>query len=467
MEIKINGISYTFHGSIGPLSSDNLGAHSIGGFVESFNSLRVCRVCMGTSNDIQTKFTQDQYQLRTRASHNRHCQLVHNDQTLSSSYGVKRSSILNQSRSFHVVDGLDVDVIHDQLEVVLPLEIKLLLKKYINMDKYFTLDILNERISSFNYPLVDASNKPSSIKQQVLSSDSASLSQSASQMWCLARMLPLLIGDFIPVADDCWENFLRLLKIEEIVFAPRTSTQLAAYLALLVEEYLTQFSELNERRMIPKQHYMVHYPTQIVRRGPLVRNWAMRFEAKHNYFKKLIDCVNNFKNIAFSLARRHQALQAYLLQSSAGNYLRTSLEVGPGTKTTVRDSCFEHELQAIYPQINENSNLTITSWSIVFGTKYCKGHVIVAGIRHATPIFGEINKVLVLDGSEVLLQYAPLRVIQFTTHLNAYEVERGNGMSFIKQSDLEDFHPLGLCRGFGCNSTRFYVILKYNVDCLQ
>ena len=75
---------------------------------------------------------------------------MHNDQTLSSTYGVKRSSILNQSRSFHVVDGLDVDVIHDQLEVVLPLEIKLLLKKYINMDKHFTLDILNERISSFN-----------------------------------------------------------------------------------------------------------------------------------------------------------------------------------------------------------------------------------------------------------------------------------------------------------------------------
>ena len=31
-----------------------------------------------------------------------------------------------------------------------------------------------------------------------------------------------------------------------------------------------------------------------------------------------------------------------------------------------------------------------TSWSIVFGTKYCKGHVIVAGIRHATPIFGSL-----------------------------------------------------------------------------
>ena len=63
----------------------------------------------------------------------------------------------------------------------------------------------------------------------------------------------------------------------------------------------------------------------------MVRNWAMRFEAKHNYFKKLVDKINNFKNISYSLAKRHQALQAYLLQSTAGNFLRISLEAGPGT----------------------------------------------------------------------------------------------------------------------------------------
>ena len=126
------------------------------------------------------QFTQDQYQLRTRASHSRHCQLVQNDQALSSTYGVKRSSILNQSRYFHVVDGLDLDVMHDQLEGVLPLEIKLLLKKFITVDKYFTLDVLNERTADFSYPLVDASNKPSPIKQQLLCSDSASLSQSGN-----------------------------------------------------------------------------------------------------------------------------------------------------------------------------------------------------------------------------------------------------------------------------------------------
>ena len=62
----------------------------------------------------------------------------------------------------------------------------------------------------------------------------------------------------------------------------------------------------------------------------MVRNWAMRFEAKHNYFKKLSYKINNFKNITYSLAKRHQALQAYLLQASAGNFLKMSLEAGPG-----------------------------------------------------------------------------------------------------------------------------------------
>ena len=55
MNIKVDGLDSAWHGSIGPLSSDNLGAHCIGGYIESFNSLRICRVCMGTGDDIQTK----------------------------------------------------------------------------------------------------------------------------------------------------------------------------------------------------------------------------------------------------------------------------------------------------------------------------------------------------------------------------------------------------------------------------
>ena len=96
------------------------------------------------------QFTEDQFQLRTRAALNRHCQLVQTNPNMVSTYGVKRASILNQSRFFHVVDGLDLDVMHDQLEGVLPWEIKLLLMKYIKVEEYITLGTLNERIRTFS-----------------------------------------------------------------------------------------------------------------------------------------------------------------------------------------------------------------------------------------------------------------------------------------------------------------------------
>ena len=55
MTFKIDGQERLFNGSIGPYSSDNLGAHSLGGFQESFSGLRICRICMATRADTVTK----------------------------------------------------------------------------------------------------------------------------------------------------------------------------------------------------------------------------------------------------------------------------------------------------------------------------------------------------------------------------------------------------------------------------
>lgn len=49
----------------------------------------------------------------------------------------------------------------------------------------------------------------------------------ATQTWCLARLLPLLIGEKIPEEDDHWDNFLLHL---DYCFAPVTSTEMIAYL---------------------------------------------------------------------------------------------------------------------------------------------------------------------------------------------------------------------------------------------
>ena len=51
--MNVDGRDSVFRGSIGPFSVDNLGSHLLCGFTQRFSSLRICRVCMATSDDIQ------------------------------------------------------------------------------------------------------------------------------------------------------------------------------------------------------------------------------------------------------------------------------------------------------------------------------------------------------------------------------------------------------------------------------
>jgi hypothetical protein len=91
----------------------------------------------------------------------------------------------------------------------------------------------------------------------------------ASQMWCLGRYLPLLIGDLVPYDDPHWGNYIMLLDIVDEVFAPVTTPDRADYVAMLVEDFLECFKELYPSRpLTPKMHYMVHMPSWMKRYMP-------------------------------------------------------------------------------------------------------------------------------------------------------------------------------------------------------
>ena len=55
----------------------------------------------------------------------------------------------------------------------------------------------------------------------------------------------------------------------------------------------------------------------------------MRYEAKHNYFKKLGTNVGNYINISWTLAMRHQYLQCYY-NIAANSLFDENIEIGPG-----------------------------------------------------------------------------------------------------------------------------------------
>lgn len=57
----------------------------------------------------------------------------------------------------------------------------------------------------------------------------------------------------------------------------------------LIEEHHQLFENLYPQNdLIPKHHFMIHYPESIRQIGPLVHVWSMRYEAKHNFFKSLV-----------------------------------------------------------------------------------------------------------------------------------------------------------------------------------
>lgn len=136
------------------------------------------------------QFSEASFQLRTKETHSAHCEglggVLHDH--IATTYGLVRDSILNSTKYFHIVDGLVPDIMHDLLEGSLALCTKLLLQHFIQT-KCFSVELLNQRISSFSYGHCDAKNKPSAIQHHVVSSTDSKLGQSGTFTCIICKYL--------------------------------------------------------------------------------------------------------------------------------------------------------------------------------------------------------------------------------------------------------------------------------------
>ena len=89
---------------------------------------------------------------------------------------------------------------------------------------------------------------------------------SASQMWLLGRILPLIIGEHVPEDDEHWMLFLQLMDIVDILFAPSISEDYAVYVDTLIHDHHHEFCHLyKDASIIPKMHFMVHMPRLMIK----------------------------------------------------------------------------------------------------------------------------------------------------------------------------------------------------------
>lgn len=171
----------------------------------------------------------------------------------------------------------------------------------------------------------------------------------------------------------------------------------------------------------------------------MTKTWTIRHEAKLNFFKQLTK-MDNFKNIAFSMANHHQRWLCYELAS--GSLLSKPIECGPGVgPLPVHDEA---------PDIQEGLDklLTISNNSMVFhprwvrkdGILYKDNIFLITGSDGLDPIFAQLDELLVVGGDLIVFIVYPCTTLYFDSHYHAYVIERQAKRVLI--SDLRDHNVL-------------------------
>ena len=301
--ISLNNQMHHFKGGVSGIAGDNLGSHDLGGFRRSFSSERICRFCMCTYQDIFSKFDESHFLLRSQSMHDLH-ESYHHDLSLVAAYGVRAKNPLPHLLSFHPVTSLPPDIHHDILEGIMPLCIECIFEQF-HADNILPKSQFFARLQNFGFLQNDKMNSPKNW--------CFSRSISASKMWCLFRMLPFIVGDKVPRDNSVWEIYLKLSSISEIVFAPVVHVEWISYLKVQIQEFYELFLLHFPSKVKPKMHFLLHYPSLMLKFIPLQKFWCMRFESFHQKAKKIIKRTENYINVAYSISSRLQKLKCWQL----------------------------------------------------------------------------------------------------------------------------------------------------------
>uniref|UniRef100_A0A1X7VSE9 Uncharacterized protein n=1 Tax=Amphimedon queenslandica TaxID=400682 RepID=A0A1X7VSE9_AMPQE len=90
----------------------------------------------------------------------------------------------------------------------------------------------------------------------------------ATQICCLARLLPLMVGEKVEEADSNWRNLLLLISIVDYTFAPVISTTMIAYLKEMIHDHHSTLLEVYSSCPIILR---LRYPQWMAKFGPLLR----------------------------------------------------------------------------------------------------------------------------------------------------------------------------------------------------
>ena len=462
VKLKFDGFDQVFKGSIATISADNLASHEIGGFRQTFSSGKICRFCLADYETIASVHTEENCVIRTAKVHSIHLDALSKDESCSRTYGVKSNCVFSELENFVVPDSLPPDVMHDILEGFCPINVKVVLKSLI-LSKKLTVKTFNSRLDMFEYPKCDDATKPPHIPADFIST--GRLIGSASQNWCLFRNLPFLVHDCISDDDDIanfWQLHLLARKICQILFATVVKKEWLLDLQQYIAEHHALLSTVDKGVFTPKLHFLVHYPRLIELYGPLKHLWCMRFEACHQYYKKAAKISNNYKNIALTLAERHQFKACWLM--SGENALSADTVVS-GKQLTITVAALPKILQE---QLDKSFSIkpmqmisSVTAVHLQCAELYVNElYVIQLTPVDEIPIFVRLSHIIEHDGTWIacgLLHIAQ----QYSNVTDSYQIQNCEEYVVLSPSELKTYGPVACVHVNGM----VHAYLSYRIAC--
>jgi len=230
---------------------------------------------------------------------------------------------------------------------------------------------------------------------------------------------------------------LLLSEIVDIVLAPAIHKSFLGYLHDIILEYLDLRKECFPNVPLrPKHHYLTHYPFLIHLYGPLKKVWTMRFESKHQFFKRSVKSSRNFINVLKSLTERHELFQCYLRSGARDRCMiltSSSSEFNP-TMYSAQIQC-ALAMCGLPQQIEECSSVTVK------GTLYQKGNI-VALQQTAYQCDVQMGKIVLLLSSENRVFFG-VEVLEadFVPHLRAYKLTgTKDSVKCVEQTSLLTYY---------------------------
>lgn len=424
LKFSINGEDFTIYFHCVLLLGDNLGLNSCCGFVESFNANYYCRICRAKSDLCQTMSKECVSLLRTQENY------VQDLQRLS--FGIKEECVFNRIKDFHITENKTLDIMHDIFEGIAVYTLENVINILVLKDNILKLEDINNRIQTFPYGHLESRNKPTVLKLKENTKNKITggnkkiiVKQSASEMLCLCRYLPLMIGDLIPRNNKPWKLFRILRKIIGIITRSNHAISHVNYIDALVMQFNTLYLQLLGT-LPPKGHFGTHVPRIMLDNGPPTQFWGMIHESMNKDMKDIVKNVKCHRNVPFTIAKNNALRLCYIKEFGIS---KTTISLG-----SIINQNTDDEIKSIIGNTKGDLNSKSYSWVRFQGKMYHEKDIIVCEINEE-PQFARIEKIYQIKDC-IYIYGHKFKNIYFESYFHAYKVEMDKSDSILINVDL-------------------------------